>query len=959
MKQVIEYQFSGANLTAIGDVFSVRIPVAGEISSIFLWSKPGEPNAAGNNVFNFAKNGVNMYVGGDRLTLPTNSETATINGYAEPIDRGDVLTVKLETMAAGGVKTPLTIIFVIDDYNTGATNVGAGEDLAMGYDIVVDKILLKGIDNGVGVDVATSGGNNDTILVSLANYSLIAEKIIPIAADFILIEDTAAAGVKKKIKISSLPSSGQGGGNSGVAYSFFDPDAPSVVPDSLDDDFNSTALDAKWTAKDITTQVPDFASIFGTVRLPVVDTAVRSYVQPVSGNWKVRTKVSIELANTVSAYELVAGLAVYGSSGSNVEVYALRSDTNDGFDLRAENWTGLGSFGSQGFITTELIANTYYLELEWNGSILSYRYSLNGKEFLLLFSKSITFTPAFVGITSRGTVAAQGKKATFEWFRKVPESGITGNKREAIIGGTALPSGDLNASTNKLEKIQGRSILVAPLPVSLGYDFNSSAQLADWDTSNLPAGTVIDTAGNLLNIRFPSNGADGGYKFYSRTPVFDFRGKWISAKVISGNTDPAAFFALYLFIDTNNWVRVDSTGSGAILTMNQSGSVSTAGSSGSGIRSNVIWKILHNAVSGNIEFYTAPVVTPTVFTLQASISFGSVNFAATQFRILTKWDTNGLVVQYDDVASNIGADDALLDKSLLWYKAANSRIENVSLADLRTALAIPTGGGAALAADQAGIPSDSPSVSGGYPIRFDDAANKLWLFNGVTWIWFSLSGNVGFPIGLPFWAGYEADSMTVADGADATAWTDLSGNTKNMGIGGTAPVKRIVSGVHYFDFTPGGWFTLPDMSALTQAEVMFILKTDNDPATSGTTGRLHNIGTGIEDNYYPWTDGNVYDGLGSTQRKSVQANFVKTNLHCYSVQAKTNFWKALFNGEERHFIQSNTVVFNSTPTIGKNNSAGTFAGRMTALYVFSKVLTESQRLRMQEYITTKHGIIFG
>lgn len=212
MKQVVEYQFSGAALTAIGDVFSVRVPVTGEISSIFLWSKPGETNTAGENVFNFAKNGVNLYAGADRLSLPANAETATINGNVEPVTRGDVLTVKLETMAAGGVKTPLTVVFVINDYNTGINNVGAGEDLAMGYDIVADKILLKGVGKGVGVEVATAGEFNDTLLVSLANYSLIAEKIIPIAADFILIEDTAAAGIKKKIKISSLPSSGPSGG---------------------------------------------------------------------------------------------------------------------------------------------------------------------------------------------------------------------------------------------------------------------------------------------------------------------------------------------------------------------------------------------------------------------------------------------------------------------------------------------------------------------------------------------------------------------------------------------------------------------------------------------------------------------------------------------------------------------------------------------------------------------------
>lgn len=62
----------------------------------------------------------------------------------------------------------------------------------------------------------------------------------------------------------------------------------------------------------------------------------------------------------------------------------------------------------------------------------------------------------------------------------------------------------------------------------------------------------------------------------------------------------------------------------------------------------------------------------------------------------TSSGTVASTVNIRGISSNAGGTDALADNSLLWFKTANNRFENVSLADLRTALAIPASGGAAI-----------------------------------------------------------------------------------------------------------------------------------------------------------------------------------------------------------------------------------------------------------------------
>jgi hypothetical protein len=78
-----------------------------------------------------------------------------------------------------------------------------------------------------------------TTLKNTANdWATIAEKVTPIAADLLLIEDSADGNAKKKVLIGNLP----GGGSSGETTI----DTPPSSPSAYDDEFSGSSLDPKW-----------------------------------------------------------------------------------------------------------------------------------------------------------------------------------------------------------------------------------------------------------------------------------------------------------------------------------------------------------------------------------------------------------------------------------------------------------------------------------------------------------------------------------------------------------------------------------------------------------------------------------------------------------------------------------------------------------------------------------------
>jgi hypothetical protein len=75
-----------------------------------------------------------------------------------------------------------------------------------------DTLAGAGLTNTVGVLSVDAGADSTAVHDNVAGeIDAIAEKLVPIAGDFLIIEDSAAALVKKKVQIGNLPGGGGGG----------------------------------------------------------------------------------------------------------------------------------------------------------------------------------------------------------------------------------------------------------------------------------------------------------------------------------------------------------------------------------------------------------------------------------------------------------------------------------------------------------------------------------------------------------------------------------------------------------------------------------------------------------------------------------------------------------------------------------------------------------------------------
>ena len=173
----------------------------------------------------------------------------------------------------------------------------------------------------------------------------------------------------------------------------------------------------------------------------------------------------------------------------------------------------------------------------------------------------------------------------------------------------------------------------------------------------------------------------------------------------------------------------------------------------------------------------------------------------------------------------------------------------------------------------------------------------------------------------------------------------LVGNTKALEFAGTNDsVKQ--------------FFTLPNMSSLTQGEMMIWMKRN----TGSSYNRIHRIGT-ASDGYYPYSGLGVYDAFGTTSRKDgiFSASIPPTNIwHSYDVYSASSNWGMRLNdgGIGNYSTGSNTVGFNSSPRLGADydgsSYASSFLGHMAEVVITSSVLSSAQRTAVYDYFLEEY-----
>src|SRR5262249_8322586 len=121
-----------------------------------------------------------------------------------------------------------------------------------------------------------------------------------------------------------------------------------------------------------------------------------------------------------------------------------------------------------------------------------------------------------------------------------------------------------------------------------------------------------------------------------------------------------------------------------------------------------------------------------------------------------------------------------------------------------------------------------------------------------------------------------------ASGDQITTWNDSSGNSRNAtGVVDTTskPKWQASAGPnsrpaillsHYNGSTvDGGYFTLPNFLSGSAGNAFAVVKIENDaPSDLTRAGAPMSDWGSSTDEYYPFTDGKVYYGLGSNSRKT-------------------------------------------------------------------------------------------
>lgn len=206
------------------------------------------------------------------------------------------------------------------------------------------------------------------------------------------------------------------------------PDRSPSSPNAMDDEFEGTTLDAKWT---IYSDEPTNRSVTvdgGQLNLEYTSNAANSrrfvsVLQNVpSGTWKFRTKMNIE--GTLWTY-----------IGGTVIVRKASSDKSHLFGLMKHgSWgDGLSAFYSRLTASTmnsevdllNYFTQTLYMEVEYDGTNLIYRVSTTGVKYQTVFTEAVAThlggAPEQIGLNLHPYNAAgyANPMVSFEWFRRV------------------------------------------------------------------------------------------------------------------------------------------------------------------------------------------------------------------------------------------------------------------------------------------------------------------------------------------------------------------------------------------------------------------------------------------------------------------------------------------------------------------------------------------------------------
>lgn len=224
--------------------------------------------------------------------------------------------------------------------------------------------------------------------------------------------------------------------------------------------------------------------------------------------------------------------------------------------------------------------------------------------------------------------------------------------------------------------------------------------------------------------------------------------------------------------------------------------------------------------------------------------------------------------------------------------------------------------------------------------------------------------------GLKLWL--KAGDVSGVDGDPVATWPDASGESNNatQATAGNRPTLKtnIINGLPVVRFlgtaTLGnndGHLNLPDFcSSFTAGEVLILAKRVEDPPVDQFNSGLWLFGTSGNSTHVPFTDGTIYDGWGTSVRKTVgNATPSLTSWFIYDIASASGEWTARVNNNILFTTATNTVGFSTAPVLGGYPPGAYYLqGDVAEMLVYDHALSAGERAALVAYINAKYGLSF-
>jgi hypothetical protein len=208
----------------------------------------------------------------------------------------------------------------------------------------------------------------------------------------------------------------------------------------------------------------------------------------------------------------------------------------------------------------------------------------------------------------------------------------------------------------------------------------------------------------------------------------------------------------------------------------------------------------------------------------------------------------------------------------------------------------------------------------------------------------------------------EPDSFGLANGAQIVQLTN-SVTGQNSGIQGAAGSRATYQaavqngyGAAVFDGVDDLYSSGNILSGKTQGEVFLVIKTDTDPPSNNVFSGLWATAADFS-SHFPLSDGNIYDGWGSTTRRTVgdPVPNLATGYRLYNVSSSGAEHTMRLNGTQLATFAANTVAFPADWHIGRSDATTLwFQGRILRILIYSVVKTASERLSIENYLNARY-----